>query len=223
MTRIGLPILIAIFGLLYIFYIPSDPFATKLVFKLIPMVLIIAYALTRMPAQKQGVHWIVLGGLIFSIMGDGLLVWFVVGLTAFLIGHLFYMTAFFRRWHYAKARFWTIVPLAAFVAYMGWTFTTALQGRGETTLIVPVLLYILVIATMAWSAIMSGQKWLILGSLLFVASDAVLAWNMFISTIPYSGALVMIPYYSAQFFIAHGVKTLTTLPTSTPATTAKSA
>ncbi|WP_311280639.1 hypothetical protein [Peribacillus simplex] len=32
------------------------------------------------------------------MLGDGLLIWFVLGLSAFLIGHLFYISAFFRLW-----------------------------------------------------------------------------------------------------------------------------
>lgn len=207
-------ILIAVFGLLYIFVIPGDPFAVKLLFKLIPMALILAYAYLQMPAKKERVHWIVLGGLIFSAFGDGLLHWFVIGLSAFLIGHLFYLTAFFGRWNYALGRFWTLVPLLAFGAYMGMTFTRALSGGADAGLIVPVLAYIAVILTMTWAAIMTGQGWLILGSLLFTTSDAILAWNKFVASVPYAGVLIMVTYYSAQFFIAHSLQTIAGAPVS---------
>ncbi len=208
MQKIVLPGLIALFGLLYIYVIPSDPFWLKLTFKLIPMALIFLYAYLRMPRQKSGVHWIVLIGIFFCALGDGLLHWFVIGLSAFLIGHLFYLSAFFRRWNYGSLRFWTILPLVLFVAYMMWVFIEALSAGDQSGLILPVIFYILVISTMTWSAIMSGQKWIILGSILFMVSDSILAWNKFITDVPYSGPLVMITYYGAQFFIAHNMKYL---------------
>lgn len=208
MVRVELPILIAAFGLLYIYVIPSDPFWLKLTFKLIPMALILLYAFLRMPRQKSAAHWIVFIGLFFCALGDGLLHWFVVGLSAFLVGHLFYLTGFFRGWNYSVSRFWTIAPLAVFAAYMIWTFIDALSTGDQSSLIVPVVFYILVITTMAWSAIMTGQKWIILGSLLFMISDSILAWNKFITDVPYSGPLIMLTYYSAQFFIAHNMKVL---------------
>lgn len=200
--------LILLFGLLYIFVIPGDPFAVKLLFKLIPMALILVYAYLQMPAQKERVHWVILAGIVFGAAGDGLLHWFVIGLTAFLIGHLFYLTAFFGRWHYAPGRFWTFVPLLAFGVYMGMTFTNALSGGPDAGLIVPVIAYIAVILTMTWAAIMTGNGWLIAGSLLFTASDAILAWNKFVASVPWSGVLVMVTYYSAQFLIAHSLQTV---------------
>ncbi|MFP3472641.1 lysoplasmalogenase family protein, partial [Micrococcus sp. SIMBA_144] len=51
-------------------------------------------------------------------------------------------------------------------------------------------------------AIMTGNKWAISGSLLFVLSDSILSWNMFVAAIPYSDVLIMSTYYSAQFLIA---------------------
>lgn len=212
MLKTVLRALIVLFGLLYIFVIPGDPFAVKLLFKLIPMGLILTYAYLQMPAQKERVHWIVLAGLVFGAAGDGLLHWFVIGLTAFLIGHLFYLAAFFSRWNYAPGRFWTLVPLLAFGAYMGITFMRALSGGPDAGLIVPVLAYIAVILTMTWAAIMTGNGWLIVGSLLFTASDAILAWNKFVASVPYSGVLVMVTYYSAQFLIAHSQQTIADTP-----------
>lgn len=212
LRNIALPILIAVFGFLYIFVIPGDPFAVKLLFKLIPMALILLYGYLQMPAIKERVHWLVLIGLVFCAFGDGLLHWFVIGLTAFLIGHLWYVTAFFGKWNYARGRFWTFVPLLAFGVYMGLTFTEALSGGPNAGLIVPVLAYIAVILTMTWAAIMTGHGWLILGSLLFTTSDAILAWNRFVASVPYSGVLVMVTYYSAQFLIAHSLKTIAGSP-----------
>lgn len=208
MKSYGLPILILITGLLYIFIIPDDPFWFKLLWKLIPMWLILLYAYLRMPDHKGKEHWIIWGGLFFCMLGDGLLVWFVVGLFAFLIGHLFYVAGFSRFWSFSQKRFFAIVPLLLYAIFIGWRMTTALLDNDQQSLIVPVLLYVLVISTMTFTAIMTGHRWLMLGSLLFMISDSILAWNRFIEDVPFSGPLIMITYYSAQFLIAHGIRHL---------------
>src|SRR5690606_29133686 len=97
----------------------SDVFLIKLLFKLIPMWLIITYAALIMPRAKEKYHWLLLTGLFFCMLGDGLLHWFVIGLSAFLIGHLFYMSAFFSRWKFSWLRCAAIVPLIAYGIFMG--------------------------------------------------------------------------------------------------------
>ncbi|UVI27537.1 lysoplasmalogenase [Paenibacillus spongiae] len=208
MSKYGLPALILFMGVLYIFFIPADPHAVKLLFKLIPMWLILLYAYLRMPRDRNRYHATTLIGLFFCMLGDGLLQWFVIGLSAFLIGHIFYLTSFITKWRFSKARFATIIPIAAFAVYMGAELVQALIHDGNEALIAPVLLYIVVISLMGWTAIMTGNKWAIMGSLLFLVSDSILSWNMFISDIAYSGVLIMTTYYAAQFLIAHSSQTM---------------
>ncbi|MFC5403366.1 lysoplasmalogenase [Cohnella soli] len=198
----ALPILIAIVGLVYIFLIPSEPEAVKLLFKLIPMALMILYAVWNFPQTKERYHSLIAIGLAFCMIGDGTLRWFVVGLSAFLIGHLFYVSAFARRYRPSKLRFASIVPLGLFAAYMGTELLRALAEDDKGALMAPVVLYILVICSMAWTAIMTGKATAIAGSLLFLVSDSILSWNMFVSDVEYSGPLIMLTYYAAQFLIA---------------------
>lgn len=200
-----LPILILAMSILYIFFIPDDPLWFKLIFKLIPMILIFLYAVLRLPKQKLKIQWLILTGLVFCAIGDATLHWFVIGLSAFLIGHLFYTAAFLSQWKFNRYRILTILPLIFYGFIMGSRLVEALEVSGDTLLIVPVLLYISAIMLMVWAAVMTGNRWLITGSLLFVASDSVLAWNMFVSPVEYSHLLIMSTYYGAQFFIAHSV------------------
>lgn len=205
MKKYGLPLLILLMSILYIFFIPSKPMEIKLLFKLIPMWLMIGYAFLQLPSRKTRTHYLMLAGLFFCMLGDGLLIWFVIGLTAFLIGHLFYMTGFFSQWRFSVIRFISIVPIGAYSFFMGKELIAALELSGKDTLIIPVLAYITVISFMLWSAIMTGNPWAIVGSVLFVISDSILSWNMFISDVPYSGVLIMSTYYSAQFLIARSL------------------
>ena len=206
-----LPIVILIMSAIYIFAIPSDPEYLKLTFKLIPMLLIIYYAylqLQHIRGSRQLYHTLLIVGLFFCMLGDGLLRWFVIGLTAFLIGHLFYLTSFIQNWHYSKARFYTIIPLAVFAVFMSWNLVASLLDKGDAHLIAPVLLYIIVISLMTWTAIMTGNKWAIVGSILFTISDSILSWNMFISKVDLSHLLIMATYYGAQFCMASSIRTI---------------
>ncbi|MFC6548529.1 lysoplasmalogenase [Cohnella cellulosilytica] len=200
------PALIALTGLLYIFVIPPEPEAVKLLFKVLPMALIIAYAYRLSSGSRKRYHWLVLAGLIFCAIGDGTLRWFVVGLSAFLVGHLFYLSAFLGRWRFSKLRLAAALPIAVFACIMGSRLVQALNADGQSGLIVPVIAYVAVISTMGWSAIMTGSRTAIAGSLLFMASDSILSWNMFVADIPYSGPLIMLTYYSAQFLIAGSLR-----------------
>lgn len=206
MAKSALPALIALTGLLYIFVIPSEPEAVKLLFKVIPMALIIAYAYRLSADSRKRYHWLIMAGLFFCTIGDGTLRWFVVGLSAFLVGHLFYLTAFIGRWRFSKLRFAALLPIAAFAVLMGNELVQALSADGKSSLIAPVVAYVAVICTMGWTAIMTGSRTAIAGSLLFMVSDSILSWNMFVSDIAYSGPLIMLTYYSAQFLISSSLR-----------------
>ncbi|WP_108668757.1 lysoplasmalogenase [Peribacillus acanthi] len=189
-------------GILYIFFIPEEPLAIKIMFKIVPMLLIIFFAYQTKLNRSGKFPWLMMIGLFFCMLGDGLLIWFIIGLSAFLIGHLFYIGGFLTQWTFSWVRLLSIVPISIYGYFMGTNLVAALQSNGEHALVLPVIFYLIVISTMFWSAIMTGNKWAMFGSALFIISDSVLAWNKFISEITYSGEIIMITYYSAQFLIA---------------------
>ncbi|MED3571007.1 lysoplasmalogenase [Cytobacillus praedii] len=206
MKRLSLPLLILITSALYIFIIPDSPLLLKLLFKLIPMWLIMTYAFIQLRGKRSITGWIIITGLLFCMFGDGLLHWFLIGLSAFLIGHIFYIIGFFKEWRFSLIRVLSIIPICFYAMFIGHTLTESLIENGNSALFIPVILYIIIISSMAWSAIMTGNKWAMAGSILFVVSDSILAWNRFVSDIPYSTVLIMTTYYSAQFLIAHSIK-----------------
>ncbi|MFP9190393.1 lysoplasmalogenase [Natronosalvus vescus] len=204
-VRNWLPGAILLTGVFYIGFGPSDPLWLSLVFKALPMVLIIAYAALLLPPQRRRVHTFVLVGLGFCVVGDVTLHWFLIGLTAFLVGHVCYLVGFLTRARATRARVASVVPLALFGVAIGVPLLSAIQSAGDTELLLPVALYIVVILSMAWAAILTGNRWAIAGSLLFVTSDAILSWNMFVQDLAFSGPAIMVTYYSAQFLIARSV------------------
>lgn len=144
------------------------------------------------------------GALIGSVCGDVLLDlpqegFFIFGLVAFLLGHLFYTTLFFR---YARRpdsfSILIIVGLGAFALFMMWLFRNIDPG-----LYPPVVLYIVVIIAMSIGALLvpAANRLLFWGALLFILSDVVLAVNKFLVTIP-NGRLINITlYFTAQYLI----------------------
>lgn len=50
---------------------------------------------------------------------------------------------------------------------------------------------------------MTGNAAAIIGGVLFVISDSILSWNKF--NVAFSGPLIMLTYYAAQFCIANSI------------------
>lgn len=209
MKKFVLPLLIFFMAGLYIFSIPEDPTILKVAFKLIPMVLILVYAYLQCRSTPNPTQWILLIGLFTCMLADGFIAYsFILGLATFLVGHLFYVVGFGRAWRFSKIRFSMILFILTYSFFMGRILVIALMEDGNNAFIIPVLAYVIVISLMAWMAIMTGNKWAIIGSLLFVLSDSILSWNMFVSDVSQSTFLIMSTYYSAQFFIAHSLGSL---------------
>ncbi len=149
--------------------------------------------------------------LLFSAAGDVFLAierpnFFTYGLVAFLIGHVLYIVLFARnvmpvaditvlRWTGAGC-------VIAFAVVMGVWLKPSLGG-----MTVPVLAYVAVITTMGVLSIVAGfPTWLVIvGALLFMASDSILAVNKFKTAVPASGYLIWATYYAAQALILLGV------------------
>ncbi|MCM3124974.1 lysoplasmalogenase [Mesobacillus sp. AQ2] len=211
MKKFVLPLLILFMSGLYIFFIPEDPASVKITFKLIPMVLIIIYAYLHCNTNPKPAQWIIITGLFICMLGDGLIAGsFIFGLAAFLTGHLFYLFGFIRTWKFSKTRFAMIILIFVYSFLISNELVKALMDNGNSNLIIPVIAYVFVISLMAWSAIMTGNKWAIAGSFLFVLSDSILSWNLFVSDVPQSSLLIMSTYYTAQFLIAHSLGSLLT-------------
>ena len=131
---------------------------------------------------------------------------FIPGLVSFLLAHLCYIYAFRERVQSASYSF--SVPLVAL--YYG-VVMFQLLPKVEMALRVPVAVYGLAISAMAFLSlnryftptVHGNSKWLsLLGSLSFVASDTVLAFNKFHTPIPNAKMIVMITYYLGQVLIA---------------------
>ncbi|WP_342599719.1 lysoplasmalogenase [Psychrobacillus sp. FSL H8-0483] len=197
-------VFIAVMGIVYIFFIPEDPVSTKIIFKLIPMLLILLFAFLQPAGEPKKYKMLILIGLFICMLADGLIYWFIIGLITFLIGHIWYIFAF-RQIKAIPIPKWAAVMLLAYGVAMGIWIAGTVWSQGEYILTVAVVIYMLVILTMGWNAFQTANKFAIIGAILFIFSDSVLAINKFIIDIPFSDAFIMIPYYGAQFLFAFSI------------------
>lgn len=148
----------------------------------------------------------ILIGLIFCLGGDILLLfpdYFKAGLFSFLIGHFWYIGAFTTEvLVYSSPTILVIVLTAVFMITQLWNSSGKLR--------VPILIYIIVISAMvftAWSHFYSVLTPLsqvaALGATLFMISDSILAWNRFKTPFKSAEGIILLTYYTGQYLIAH--------------------
>ena len=154
------------------------------IFKPLTMVLIITMGLNVLPEDIGWYHLALLVGFLFYIGGDLALMWpsdkFLLGLVSFLTGHVFYISGL----HSGIVSTSTGVvwaPLLFFGSGMFWVLRS-----GLVKMKVPVQVYILVILIMiglAWERHLQLELpetlFVAYGAILFLISDAMLAWNRF--------------------------------------------
>ncbi|MEK4228129.1 lysoplasmalogenase [Solibacillus sp. FSL H8-0538] len=201
MQRNILLALFLVFGLFYVFLFDFIDSSLKMVFKLIPMILLIILAFMTKAKNIPRYYTLVCIGLIFCAIGDYTLQWFIIGLISFLIGHIFYIFAF-RTTNESHVPGAVKIGLLLYGAFMIVWIAGTLFKNEETVLGVAVCCYIAVILTMGWTAFRTGSRFAIIGAMLFISSDSVLAINKFIVDVPFSHELIMFTYYGAQLFIA---------------------
>jgi uncharacterized membrane protein YhhN len=177
---------------------------------------IIGYLNAHVKNITKGISKWVLFALLFSLAGDILLmfmeknsVFFLLGLSAFLIAHIFYIIFFNKVWISEKVKNNYLLVAVVLVYYVA-LISILLPYLGDMK--IPVLVYGFVISWMLMMALnmlfirnkQAGQ-WMVTGAFLFVLSDSLLALNMFYQPFASAGVLVMLTYGFAQFFIVQGV------------------
>ncbi|HEX3141602.1 MAG TPA: lysoplasmalogenase [Rhizobacter sp.] len=187
------------------------PAGLAYLFKPLTTLLVIAHAWQRgsdAPRQRR----FVLIGLVLSLAGDVFLLWpkegFLPGLVSFLLAHLAYIAAFCVPVRLA-ARPWVIVAYAVLAALI----LSQLWAGVPPALRVPVLAYVLCLATMAAQAAVWWRsapadlqaRWAAIGGLLFMASDTLLAFNKFATPLPLAPLWILASYWLAQACIAQSL------------------
>lgn len=168
----------AILAILYGFTLSrSPPGPAKLLLKVSGMVLLTG------AAAWAGGPWMLIAGLAACTLGDAFLAgrterWLIPGMAAFFIGHLFYVALF---WSTGQVSgdllnyLGRAVLVLAGAAYIFWLSPSLGAMR------LPVLAYGAVILVMGAAAIAlpPGYGLVLIGALMFIMSDAILANELF--------------------------------------------
>jgi len=170
--------------------------------------LLIVMLVWRQPSVDPAYRRWLLVGLLFSTLGDILLMppgdRFVFGLGSFLFAHLAYLAALRRR----AALFAAAWPFLAYAVLCALVLSQ-LWPSLPPPMRVPVLLYIAALAGMAaqaaavwWQRRDRASALAALGAALFVFSDSLIAWDRFVAAFAYAKLLILVSYWSAQWLLA---------------------
>ncbi|WP_163852715.1 lysoplasmalogenase [Paenibacillus elgii] len=219
MYRKLLPTAILCSGAAYLIAMAAESLLLRWILKPGTMLLIIALALTAVPFSRV-YRRLMLAGLGFSVVGDTLLLlpgnqWFALGVGSFLIAHVFYILALLTRCRPTLARLLTLLPIAAYgVGLLTGLHDGMFASPGNGSLWIPIVVYVAVISVMVWTAVLSGSRSAVIGSILFFLSDSLLAWNKFVTPMAWAGYGVMVTYYLAQYLMARSVEPPRPIPSS---------
>lgn len=209
-TFLNLLIILSMF-LYHLIALHFDSKLTKYILKPGTMALIIALAIYGSGLDTTFAKWVVVA-LFFSVIGDVFLMlddrWFVHGLISFFIAHVFYIVAFWDSFGLDITSQTSIIVAVSLFIFSLWFFLFLLRfvkEEGGVKLAVAVASYILVISVMMWSASLAGSGILVVASLLFIISDAVLAYNKFRHPFRVAEHIVMVTYFTAQLLFAISV------------------
>lgn len=184
-----------------------------------PLIVISLLIMLSVGTRLKGrFHKRIFTGLVFALAGDVLLTYaagsenfFIWGLAAFLLCHLFYIRAFYLDFKSAPELDKKGARIAIFCcAILAISFYFYLRPHlGIMKL--PVMTYILVISMMMMMSCFRNQrvnnisfKLILFGAIFFLLSDGILAYNKFVSPISHSGVWIMASYMIAQYLITMG-------------------
>jgi uncharacterized membrane protein YhhN len=153
-------------------------------------------------------------GLVLGLVGDVLLIrkaWFVIGLVAFLLGHILYGAAFMGVLSYGSFDNFNILVLAPIlIGRLVFYFLKPYFGKMKG----PVTAYFIVITVMMCTAMavyfepdaaQTFRRLVVLGALCFYASDLAVALDRFVKP-SFKQAFWGLPlYYVGQFLLAYSV------------------
>ncbi len=179
------------------------------------MPLLMIYFAASTTSQSSPLNKWILLALFFSLAGDVLLMFqekipdfFLFGLSAFLLAHVFYIVFFhaIRVKEGIKAKPLLLLPVTIYYAGLMFWLSPYL---GEMAM--PVRIYGLIISFMLMLALhilyirnKKAAPLMVAGALLFVLSDSFLAINKFYMPFQLAGTLIMLTYGFAQYLIVQG-------------------
>ena len=163
--------------------------------------------------KKNKLTFFVIIALLFSWFGDVFLMfqevnsqYFVFGLVSFLLAHVTYIYIFRKSSSGFEPRI--ITYSTGFTLLLFGVLILLLLWPGLGDMQIPVLVYTIVIICMGEVALFrkaEGASIVLIGAMLFIASDSMIAINKFYEPITAARFWIMATYILAQYFIVAGI------------------
>ncbi len=173
-----------------------------------PFILPLLVALYAVSVTKRNIWYVM--ALIFSFLGDVFLLFegslfFIGGLVFFLAAHFLFIRIVIS-WLQKSSFQHKILAFIPFII----TFSVLIYVLKDTLneLLIPVIIYGITISLFGAISLLNylnsrsvKSLWMFLGSVVFIASDSILAIDKFSFSIPLFKVLIMVTYVSAQYLI----------------------
>lgn len=181
---------------------------------LMPALIVLVFLSREPKRHSTGFIILLVLSLLFSWAGDIFLLgktgdFFLAGLGSFAVAHICYIILLSvkvdRTW---RKRWWRMLPLWLYFGILMYFLVPAIvENEEHHPFLYPVLFYSLLLMSMGKAALLRNSfcAWTWLGAILFIISDSMIAWNMFVGSIPLASVLIMFTYISAQLLIVKGL------------------
>lgn len=147
--------------------------------------------------------------LVMCIAGDVFLMLpsdaFVPGLASFAAAQVLFAASFVAEGPRAGRVWVALMLVVSCVVVLARRFIRALRNGGHRHLVAPVVLYMAVIAVMVVTGIAAGTSWAVVGAVLFLVSDSLIAENRFVSARPWHRVTIMVTYHGALLGLTLGL------------------
>lgn len=131
---------------------------------------------------------------------------FVAQMVAFALGHVLFIIYYIRYWNVWDGKKMQPTVLILVLGLFAWADITIASYVTQSVIRMGIYIYMALILAMAYMACRQTTLELGVGAVLFVVSDAVLAFNKFVSPINDAGTIIMLTYYAAQLFLFVGAR-----------------
>lgn len=147
--------------------------------------------------------------LVFCVFGDVFLMLpkdaFVPGLASFAIAQMCFVVSLATQDATTSKLIIGLLIVVPTTLFLSRRFITAIKSSGHGELVLPVAVYMVVIAAMATSAIAGGTALGIAGAMFFLISDSLIAEHRFVKERGWQSVGIMVTYHVALAGLALGL------------------
>ena len=183
-----------------------EPYPIDFLIKALPIGVLLVFAAHYLEGRTRT---LTVAALVFSAGGDVMLALafpnqFIFGLASFLIAQLMYVFVFLRFRN--KEHFTQKLVLAGLVVIYAIVIGGVVMPE-QAELKIAVSSYLVVIGCMVLAALFAWKRSYLhlIGALIFMVSDSIIAWNKFHAPVPFASVAIMATYYLAQYLIVIGI------------------